>query len=186
MNPRTVSYQELATISDGEAQARRLRDDARAEKHGAGEAHVNGKNLAVRVSILESARLETRDRLARIETRLEATATKADLADLKGELKTDMAALRGELKGEMAEMKAELKSEMAEMKIGLRSEMAALGGELRGEMSAMSGELRGEIAGLRADMYKMLNAQTWRLVTFVCTFGIALSGGIYFIAAHFH
>jgi hypothetical protein len=35
--------------------------------------------MEARISALESANLETRDRLARIETRLEAVATKSDL-----------------------------------------------------------------------------------------------------------
>ena len=31
---------------------------------------------------------------------------------------------------------------------------------------------------------KELNAQTWRLITFVCGFGTVLAGAIYFIAAN--
>jgi hypothetical protein len=63
-------------------------------------------------------------------------ATKADLAELRGELlgelgsvRKEMGELRGELKGEMGELRGELKGEMAE----LRGEMK----ELRGEMRAM-------------------------------------------------
>lgn len=35
------------------------------------------------------------------------------------------------------------------------------------------------------DLHREINAQTWRLVTFVCSFGTALVAGTYFIATHF-
>jgi|GEM_PF-632041 len=44
---------------------------------GGGGGHDGG--MEARISALEAANLETRDRLARIETRLEAVATKSDL-----------------------------------------------------------------------------------------------------------
>ena len=68
-----------------------------------------------RISALEAASIETRDRLVRIETRLDAVATKADLLDVK------------------------------------------------------------------ADLRREINAQTWQLVTFVCSFGTALVGATYFM-----
>lgn len=71
-----------------------------------------------RISALEAAHIETRDRLARIEARLDAVATKADLLDVK------------------------------------------------------------------ADLHREINAQTWKLVTFVCSFGTALVGATYFMATH--
>ncbi|WP_321946561.1 hypothetical protein [Paraburkholderia sp. J10-1] len=44
------------------------------------------QTMEARVKALEDANFETRDRLARIETRLDITATKADLSDLRVEL----------------------------------------------------------------------------------------------------
>jgi hypothetical protein len=35
-----------------------------------------------------------------------------------------------------------------------------------------------------ADLHKEMSAQTWRLVTFVCSFGTALVAATYFIAKH--
>ncbi len=35
-----------------------------------------------------------------------------------------------------------------------------------------------------ADLHKEINAQTWKLVTFVCGFGTALVAATYFIAKH--
>lgn len=36
----------------------------------------------------------------------------------------------------------------------------------------------------KEDLHKEINAQTWKLVTFVCGFGTALVGATYFIAKH--
>lgn len=74
--------------------------------------------MEARISALEVANLETRDRLARIETRLDSVATKADLAELT------------------------------------------------------------------ATFHREINAQTWKLVTFVCSFGTALVAATYFFAKH--
>ena len=67
--------------------------------------------MDARIIALEAANLETRDRLARIETRLGSVAT-------------------------------------------------------------------------REDLHKEINAQTWRLVTFVSSFGTALVAATYFVARH--
>jgi len=36
----------------------------------------------------------------------------------------------------------------------------------------------------KEDLHKEINAQTWKLVTFVCGFGTALVAATYFIATH--
>jgi hypothetical protein len=36
----------------------------------------------------------------------------------------------------------------------------------------------------KEDLHKEINAQTWKLVTFVCGFGTALVGATYFIVKH--
>lgn len=36
----------------------------------------------------------------------------------------------------------------------------------------------------KGDLHRELNAQTWKFVTFVCTFNGILAGAIYFIASH--
>ncbi|RDU98890.1 hypothetical protein DWV00_11600 [Trinickia dinghuensis] len=74
--------------------------------------------MEARISVLEAANIETRDRLARIETRLDSVATKADLLNV------------------------------------------------------------------RAALHQEMNAQTWKLVTFVCGFGTALVAATYFVAKH--
>jgi hypothetical protein len=74
--------------------------------------------MEARITALEQANLETRDRLARIETRLDSVATKADLAELT------------------------------------------------------------------AAFHREINSQTWKLVTFVCSFGTALVAATYFFAKH--
>ncbi|WP_157222211.1 hypothetical protein [Chromobacterium haemolyticum] len=37
---------------------------------------------------------------------------------------------------------------------------------------------------LKVDLHKEINAQTWKLVTFICGFGSALVAAVYFIAKH--
>jgi flagellar biosynthesis/type III secretory pathway M-ring protein FliF/YscJ len=39
-----------------------------------------------------------------------------------------------------------------------------------------------DLRGVAVDLHKELNAQTWKLVTFVCGFGTALVAATYFIA----
>jgi len=41
-----------------------------------------------------------------------------------------------------------------------------------------------DLQSMRVDFHKEINAQTWKLVTFVCGFGTALVGAVYFIATH--
>ena len=57
----------------------------------------------------------------------EELATKADLAQLGGELRTEMAQLGSELRAEMAETRAELRAEINE----LRTEIAQVRGEIK-------------------------------------------------------
>ena len=61
--------------------------------------------------------------LARIDERLTAMAanmvTKADLADLRSELKTDLGDLRSELKTDLGDLRSELKTDLG----GLRGEL---------------------------------------------------------------
>ncbi len=58
-------------------------------------------------------------------------ATKADLSDMRADLKAEIAELRADLKGEIAELRAELRAGIAELRAELRAEIAALHGELR-------------------------------------------------------
>ncbi|MDE1139933.1 MAG: hypothetical protein PW999_09820 [Paraburkholderia tropica] len=100
-----ISGRPLTVASDG------------APVDGGGGSGDDG-GMEARISALEAANLETRDRLARIETRLESVATKADLSELT------------------------------------------------------------------SSFHREINAQTWRLVTFVCGFGTALVAATYFFAKH--
>jgi hypothetical protein len=58
------------------------------------------------------------------------------------------------------------------------------------ENSARLTALEQDVAVIRSnyatkdDLYQAINAQTWRLVTFVCGFGTALVAATYFIATH--
>jgi hypothetical protein len=43
---------------------------------------------------------------------------------------------------------------------------------------------RDDLQALQVALFRELDAQTWRLVTFVCGFGTALVAATYFIATH--
>jgi hypothetical protein len=47
-------------------------------------------------------------------------------------------------------------------------------------------ETRMESLASKEDLHKELSAQTWRLVTFVCSFGTALVAATYFVAKYVH
>lgn len=89
----------------------RARTTDRAMPIDTGGGGGNDGGMEARLTALEAANVETRERLARIETRLESVATKEDL-------------------------------------------------------------------------HREINAQTWKLVTFVCSFGTALVAATYFLATH--
>lgn len=47
-------------------------------------------------------------------------------------------------------------------------------------------ETRLDSVATRENLHREINAQTWRLVTFVCSFGTALVAATYFIANQFY
>ena len=45
-------------------------------------------------------------------------------------------------------------------------------------------ETRLDHTATKADLHEAINSQTWKLVTFVCGFGTALTAAVYFMAKH--
>ena len=91
-------------------------------------------NLERRVTGLEEDVKVIRNDLTKLMVRSEVFATKAEISDLRGEIKTDMTSLRGELKTEMAGLRGEIKTDMASLRGELKTEMAELRGELKAEL----------------------------------------------------
>jgi hypothetical protein len=59
--------------------------------------------------------------------------------------------------------------------------------ELAGLHDRIVGSMQGEFASVHAEianLYRVINSQTWKLVTFVCGFGTALVTATFFIATH--
>lgn len=83
--------------------------------------------------------------LVRIQTRLDSTATKEDVALSNGELRTDMATRFGE---QDAQMEARLGE--------LDAKMEARFGELETKMEARFGELRLEIANFKTEVIRWI------------------------------
>lgn len=83
-------------------------DDVIWKKDGNGGGGMSD-NLEKRVEKLEDGISSVKLDLVRLTERSEQFVTKADLAELKGELKSDLSELRGELKSEISNTKSELK-----------------------------------------------------------------------------
>lgn len=58
--------------------------------------------MEARISALEAANLETRDRLIKIETRIDSLASKEDLANLRAELHSSLNAQTWRIIGALA------------------------------------------------------------------------------------
>ena len=58
------------------------------------------------------------------------SATRADLAEFKGEITSEFAEFKGEMKSEFAKFKGEITSELAEFKGEIRAEFAAVRSEI--------------------------------------------------------
>ena len=67
----------------------------------------------------------------------DAVATKADVNEVKAELKGDIAELRADLKGDIAEVRAELKGDIAEVRADLKGDIA----EVRAELHELEGRI---------------------------------------------
>jgi hypothetical protein len=49
---------------------------------------------------------------------------------------------------------------------------------------ATRADITGEASSIRAELHREIGAQTWKLISFVCSFGAALVGVTYFIFTH--
>ena len=122
-----------------------------------------------RIGKLEDFAIETRDRLARIETRLDTLATRSDLVE-------QIAAVRSDLGGQIAEVRGDLAGELNTLRTDLTGEIAGLRTETIGGIAGLRTETTGGIAGLRAEMYTQFAAQTrWMIANSLGTVGILLA-----------
>ncbi len=64
--------------------------------------------------------------VAAINPAFEHLATKADLAELRGDMRTEMAELRGELRAEHATLRGEMTTDNANLRSELKEDIAAL------------------------------------------------------------
>ncbi len=73
------------------------------------------------------------ERVSRLEGGAQHLATKADIAEVKGEI----AATKAEVKGEIAATKAEVKGEIAATKAEVKGEIASLRSWVAGGLAAL-------------------------------------------------
>ena len=84
--------------------------------------------------------------MARLEALMEKNHAliRADIADLKTELKQDIVNVRTELKQDIANVRTELKQDIADLRTELKQDIA----NVRSEMGDMKTELKAEISAL--------------------------------------
>ena len=117
-----------AVAFDTYAAAKRLRD-----------AGFDERQAEAAVSMVRDAAGADREHLA----------TKADLAELKAELKGDVEALRAATKADLAELKGDLKADLA---------------ELKGDIEALRASTKADLAGLEARTYRALWIQAVAII----------------------
>lgn len=114
------------------------------------------------------------------DSALETLATKADITELRSELKIELSELRTELKEdigkvrvEIADLKTELKGDIADLKSELKGDIA----EVRIEMKGLEGRLEGKIERVRSDLLRFMVAQGFAIVGAV---SVLVGGFIHF------
>jgi chromosome segregation ATPase len=161
------------------------------------------RGLEPRVARLESDVAEIRSILHRLAphidemhgfltAKLPGLATKAELIDLRSEMRTEFAGvqremteLRSEMRTEFAGVQremTELRSEMRTEFAGVRREMTELRSETKTEIADLRTELKSEIAELRVEI---LQRPTRRQAVFDIFAIVGLIGVILTIASHF-
>jgi glutaredoxin 2 len=87
-----------------------------------------GDEMKDRVEAIEKTIPEIRERLIRVETKVDSIeqhmATKAELADFKTEINGRFADFKTEIKGEFAGFKTEIKGEFADFKSEIKDDLA--------------------------------------------------------------
>ena len=107
-------------------------------------------------------------RLTRLEAVYEHLATKADIADLRAEMKSGIADLRTEMKSDLGRVESQNADLRTEMKAGI--------GDLRAEMKADIGRLESQTANLRAEIYR-INATLIRWLVSLMTGSLVIGLG---------
>ena len=82
----------------------------------------------------------------------EYLATKADLAELRGDNRTEMAEFRGDLRADHASLRGEMTTDNAKLRGELKEEISKLRSELKEEISNLRSELKEEIGSLRSEL----------------------------------
>ncbi|MCY4538396.1 MAG: hypothetical protein OXE52_09240 [Chloroflexi bacterium] len=75
---------------------------------------------------------------ATLNPSFEHLATKADLAEFRGDIRTEMAEWRGELRAEHATLRGEMTTDNANLRSELKEEIANLRGELKDDIAALA------------------------------------------------
>ena len=104
----------------------------------------------------------------------EHLATKADLAELRGDIRTEMAELRGELRADNATLRGEMTTDNANLRSELRDEIGNVRSEVKDDIAALDtrvGELVTSIEGIE----KQFSSLKWFIGILVTVASIVTS-----------
>ncbi len=93
---------------------------------------------------------------ADLRNELQHYATKADIAELRGELRAGLSELRGEMHTGLSELRGEMHTGLSELRGELHKGLSELQGELHKGLAELRGELRADQAGLRGELQTYL------------------------------
>jgi hypothetical protein len=106
-------------------------------------------------------------------------ATKADLAnlrlDLLGEIHAQGEQLQEKIRVEGEQLRGEIQTNSAQLEGSLRREIQAASAQSRLESQAQAERTHGESEAVRAELYKAMNAQTWKLIASVAAIVTAVN-----------
>lgn len=84
-------------------------------------------------------------RVLAIETVLPTLATRAQLEQLRGEMKEGFGAARTELKEEIGALRSEVKEDLGTLRAEMKEEIGALRGEMKDGFGALRGEMHAAV-----------------------------------------
>ncbi|WP_052608338.1 LA_3696 family protein [Leptonema illini] len=126
-----------------------LKEEVLAVSHSRSEHRLSEETALIRV---EMAGMRADMAEMRTELKTEMAGLRSEFYEMRSELKADMANLRTELKTEMAELRADMETGIAELRADMESGIAELRADMVTGHSRLQADLKGGLSELRAEM----------------------------------
>lgn len=126
-----------------------LKEEVLAVSHSRSEHRLSEETALIRV---EMAGMRADMAEMRTELKTEMAGLRSEFYEMRSELKADMANLRTELKTEMAELRADMETGIAELRADMETGIAELRADMETGHSRLQADLKGGLSELRAEM----------------------------------